>query len=440
MCDTMIATGLITAQGKSIFAKNSDRQPNEGQGLVWIPAKVHDQGSSLRCTYISIPQVKETHAVLLSQPFWMWGGEMGVNEHGLVIGNEAVFSKIPANKTPALLGMDLLRLGLERAVTPHEAVNVIVELLEQFGQGGNCVHNGELYYHNSFIIANHEDAWVLEVVDKDWVARQVKDLYSISNCLTIQNEWDMASKSLIEQTTQDGTVGSGQDFNYARQYSDFIYTTFGKGFQRRETTANIIQENTGAVTVRTLMKVLRHHENGNSPGDNITHVDVCMHAGFGPVRASQSTASMVVLLGEKRPTVFATGTSAPCTSIFKPLWVDAPLPDPGPAPTGIYDPATPFWSHERLHRAVLLNFPERIAAYASDRDALESKFVQGALKLVDAPVKDRAAYTAECFRQAAFAEEEWLERVQRVPTTKPFGRLLNDLAWTKFNQMAKIPA
>ena len=69
MCDTMIAPGLITAQGNPIFAKNSDRQPNEAQGLVWSPAKVHEQGSSLQCTYISVPQVKETHAVLLSQPF-----------------------------------------------------------------------------------------------------------------------------------------------------------------------------------------------------------------------------------------------------------------------------------------------------------------------------------------------------------------------------------
>ncbi len=212
MCDTLIATGLVTARGKSIFAKNSDRHPNEAQQLLQIPAKINEPGSKLQCTYISIPQVKETHAVLLSQPFWMWGAEIGVNEHGLVIGNEAIFSKIPANKNPALLGMDLLRLGLERAVTPREAVNVIVELLEQFGQGGNCTQHGKLYYHNSFIIANHEDAWVLEAVDKHWVARQVKDTYSISNCLTIQGEWDWASESLDKRT-----------FDFSKKYSDFIY-------------------------------------------------------------------------------------------------------------------------------------------------------------------------------------------------------------------------
>jgi dipeptidase len=128
----------------------------------------------------------------------MWGAEMGVNEHGLVIGNEAVFSKVPANKKPALLGMDMLRAALERAIAPREAVQVIIDLLEQFGQGGNCTYGEELYYHNSFIIANANDAWVLETVDKQWAARQIKDVYSISNCLTIGNQFDVASPELVE--------------------------------------------------------------------------------------------------------------------------------------------------------------------------------------------------------------------------------------------------
>ena len=330
--------------------------------------------------------------------------------------------------------MDLLRLGLERAVTPREAVNVIIELIEQFGQGGNCVPFGEMYYHNSFLIANYEDAWVLETVDKHWVAQQVKNVYSISNCLSIQNEWDSASESLAERTAQDSHL------NFTKKYSDLVLTAFGKGSHRRATTANFLKENKGEVAVRTLMDVIRHHENGSVPGNNFTQVDICMHASFGPVRTGQSTASMVILLDEKLPTIFATGTSAPCTSIFKLLWVDAPLSYPELAPTGTYDPVSLVWSHERLHRAVLLNFPERIAAYGSDRDVLEIQFTQGALALTNATAQERVEFSAECFRQATLTDEEWLECVQEIPETKHIGRLLDDAAWTKFNRSAKIPA
>src|SRR4051812_14753161 len=112
MCDTPVS---LTDDGV-LFAKNSDRDPNEAPGMRWHPAADHEVGSTTDCTWISIPEVSHTHATVLSQPWWMWGAEMGANEHGVVIGNEAVFTTQPDGDT-ALLGMDLVRLGLERATT-----------------------------------------------------------------------------------------------------------------------------------------------------------------------------------------------------------------------------------------------------------------------------------------------------------------------------------
>lgn len=436
MCDTLIATKLATSNGIAVFGKNSDRPPNEGQSMVYFPAATYKPGSTLKCTYIEIPQVEKTHAVLLSKPFWMWGAEMGVNEHGLVIGNEAIFSKVPANKKPALLGMDMLRAALERAKEPREALQVIVDLLEKFGQGGNCTFGEELYYHNSFLIANADDAWVLETVDKQWAARHVKDVYSISNCLTIGNQYDLSSSDLVDLSLKKGVTKNKSQFNFAKDYSDLLFTTFGKGRNRRETTITTLDTQKGKVSIESMMATLRHHNDENfDPQHSITDVDVCMHAGFGPIRVSQSTASMVVLLDKNHPLIFATGTSAPCTSIFKPFWMDAASDlDLGPLPTGQAD-SSHYWIHEKLHRATLVNYQERIKTYTPDRDALEKKFIEGALKLHNAPAKERAAFTNQCLAESLAAEAEWLKRVEAQAARKTF---LHSMAWGGFNKKAKL--
>ena len=169
MCDTMVALPPTTAAGGVLFAKNSDRERNEAQPVSWHPRARHAPGTRLRCTYIDIPQAARTNAVILSKPYWIWGAEMGVNEHGVAIGNEAVFTKAKREK-PGLLGMDLLRLGLERGASAEEAVTVITDLLQQYGQGGQAGHTHKLVYDNSFIVSDRREAWILETVGRVWAA------------------------------------------------------------------------------------------------------------------------------------------------------------------------------------------------------------------------------------------------------------------------------
>jgi secernin len=49
---------------------------------------------------------------------------MGANEHGVTIGNEAVFTKVPHDKQPGLIGMDFLRLALKRLWTAGGGLRV----------------------------------------------------------------------------------------------------------------------------------------------------------------------------------------------------------------------------------------------------------------------------------------------------------------------------
>ena len=123
-CDTSVVLGSLTADGSVIFAKNSDRPPNECQPLHHSPRRQHPAGATASCQYIEIPQVAETWEVIGSRPYWLWGFEIGVNEWGVTIGNEAVHTREPFEER-ALIGMDLVRLGLERALNAGEAGKLI---------------------------------------------------------------------------------------------------------------------------------------------------------------------------------------------------------------------------------------------------------------------------------------------------------------------------
>ncbi|MEN4042765.1 MAG: C69 family dipeptidase, partial [Anaerolineaceae bacterium] len=418
MCDTMVALANSTADGTVLFAKNSDREPNEAQYMLLIPAADYPAGSQVKCTYIEIPQAAHTNRVLLSKPFWMWGAEMGANEHGVVIGNEAVFSKIPAGKELGLIGMDYLRLALERGNSARQALQVIVDLLAQYGQSGNCGFTHPLYYHNSYLLADAEEAWVLETVDRQWAAEKVRDIRSISNGLTIGRTWDLASEGLIDYAIERGLCNNRAEFSFRKCYSDLIYTRFSDSAQRQTCSTQFLGKHKGQISGLTMMTALRHHRQspgeGWSPDKGVLGADVCMHAGYGPVRGSQSVASLVSEITPASATHWFTGTSAPCTGIFIPAWMDAGLPEMGPPPSGEYDERSLFWQHERLHRAVLKHYSMRLGSYAAERDRLQALFIEQEKTTRRAAAETRRQFSQACLDETAAARQNWIRRVEAV--------------------------
>ena len=400
VCDTLVS---ITPDGV-LFAKNSDRDPNEAQVPRWHVAIDHGAApGDVECTWTSIPQVEHTHAVLLSQPWWMWGAEMGANEHGVVIGNEAVFTNQPLGD-PALLGMDLLRLALERAANAHDAVGVIVDLLERHGQGGPCSHERPGFsYHNSFLVADPTGAIVLETAGTNWAIEPVVGRgRSISNGLTI--------------------TGFAEQFTSTTAVRNTSCTT------RRGRTQPAAE---AAAGVADLVAALRDHGGGPTPVWSPTDGAMgapCVHAG-GEVSSSQSTASWVSDL-RSDPLHWVTATSAPCTSTFHPVRVDQPVDQAstfGPDPTNRFDGATRWWTHEMLHRLVLRDHETSIAAFAADRDRLEREWIA-------APPCSEVAFAA-----SAAAEHQWLADLMAAehPDVRP--PWLVDL-WRDLDEVAGIPA
>jgi len=302
MCDTLVALGNSTKDGNVVFGKNSDRPQSEAQLVTYLPRTQHSKGEEVKCTYISIPQVSETHETILSQPYWMFGAEMATNSYGVVIGNEAVYSR-ENYQDSGLLGMDLLRLGVERGQSAKEALNVITDLLEKFGQGGGCAYGQQGWtYHNFFLVADTKEAYVLETADKWWIVEIVKDVRSISNNLSIRGKGDMRRNGIIQHAIEKGYCKDDNDFDFAMIFSDPQIPNKFSPYTREGCSLAMLNENNQKITPALMMEFLREH-----------NVGICMHGSF------QSTGSQVSHLKKDGKSIhWFTGGTLPCVNIFKP--------------------------------------------------------------------------------------------------------------------------
>ena len=304
MCDT-----LITRNDEGVyFAKNSDREPCEAQLVERIEAVESNKQKKVKLTYIEVPQSASQHGIIISRPYWMWGAEMGVNDRGVVIGNEAIFSRCVDKKGQALLGMDLVRLGLERGDDARHALSVITEHLERYGQAGPSGYRDKSFrYDNSFIVADAKNAWVLETAGRHWVAKKVDQYAAISNHLSITSDYDLSSSGI-----EDG-------FDFSKTFDTFLLPFFGAAHQRRATNLSHLQASLDVCSLDTMVKHLRYHQSDNTDFSKHTNADVCFHAG-GRHRPHQTCGSMVVGLSANKPAdILVTGTSSPCLSLFKPI-------------------------------------------------------------------------------------------------------------------------
>ncbi|MBN2360754.1 MAG: C69 family dipeptidase [Deltaproteobacteria bacterium] len=394
MCDCIV----IVDENRVLFAKNSDRDANEAQVLEWHAAAEHARGATLRCTWIEIPQVERSNAVLISRPWWMWGAEMGANEHGVVIGNEAVFTRQPYASS-GLTGMDLLRLALERADTAERAVEVLVELLERHGQGGSCcVEHKGFTYHNSFLAADPRGAFVLETAGRLWAAERVQGARTISNGLTIES--------------------------LRRQHSDPI-KTWGSGSRTRQARSRELAAQVAGPA--DLFKLLRDH-GASDARPRYSWVNgglnaICAHAG-GMLASSQTTASFVAELTPVSQRFWATGTAAPCTSLFKPVRLQ-PQFEQGSAVSNLYREVF-WWRHERFHRRVVRAPDKYFLLFADERDQLERRWL------------DRAPEPLQAFAEHERCLAEWLRRVNAVDATdeRPWWARRH---WRERDRAARLP-
>ncbi|XP_057573194.1 secernin-2 isoform X2 [Hippopotamus amphibius kiboko] len=234
---------------------------------------------------------------------------MGANEHGVCIGNEAVWTKEPVGEGEALLGMDLLRLALERGSSAQEALHVITGLLERYGQGGSCREDPTPFcYHNTFLLADRTEAWVLETAGRLWAAQRIQEgARNISNQLSIGTDISAEHPELRPHAQAQGWwVGQGA-FDFAQVFSLSQQPVRMEAAKARfRAGRELLQQWQGGITAEVMMGILRNKESG-----------ICMDSG-----GFRTTASMVSVLPQDptQPCVhFLTATPDPSRSVFKPF-------------------------------------------------------------------------------------------------------------------------
>lgn len=421
MCDTCGIGPAFTGSGISIFGKNSDRESDEAQLVLSIPAKGHEAGENVQCTYIAIPQVGKTFALVISKPFWLWGAEMGVNEKGVVIGNEALFTRVKPEKTQGLIGMDLLRLALERSADAEEATQIIIGLLERYGQAGPCGYRDKKFtYMNSFIIMDRKIIIKLETVGRDYALQRTSDHAVISNGITIAKDWQASSRA------------AGTDFS---KLSDPLTTYFAGSAFRRDRNHSAIHKAKGGIGATDVFAMLRDHFD-RAPAKGFNR-DVCMHASDPLIRKSQTTGSLVVELHpDDRFRLFVTGGSAPCLTAFKPFFPAAPFPDLGVG-NGGYSDQSFWWRHEAYHINAILRYETVRSLVEKDILDEEAKWTTNLpAHTWDSAEPRLTEISHRAFRNSDNREKALIDRMRKIKKTASF---LSSRFWTRTAHRSGVP-
>jgi secernin len=317
MCDALCGLG----PNGMVFAKNSDRPIGEVQLAVPFGRRA-SAGCTLRTQYLSMGDTG-AHAALLSCPTWQWGAEHGVNEFGVAIGNERVSTvHRVAEARPALTGMDLVRLGLERARSADEAVSIMTDLLTTHGQGGIADAVRQEAYDSSFLIADAGQAFVLDTSGTSFAAAPFPDGTAISNRITLGSNWTKGSTDLLP----------GEDFE---RFRDRSKRTGYADVRLAASRSFLAGHPRGRLTPAAMAAHLRDHGQGpwGEPGvagpasppptevrADFTGISVCMHVSGLSVTAASLIAVLPADLSAGAPVQAYVALGSPCVSIFVPAF------------------------------------------------------------------------------------------------------------------------
>jgi len=300
-CTNILVSKGASTDGSTMITYAADSHELYGE-LYYYPAADHPSGAMLDVyewdtgKYLGqIEQVPHTYQVV---------GNM--NEHQLTIGETTFGGRKELRDTTAKMDYgSLMYITLQRAKTAREAIQVIDDLLSEYG-----------YYSSgeSFSIADPNEVWIMEMISKGmhekgavWVARKLPDGYISAhanqarirqfplddpeNCLYADDVIDFARKMGYFD-------GKDKEFSFAEAYApvDYgalrfcegrVYSVFNRAAPSHEMPMDYVKGEPDAepmplwvkpdekLTVHDVMELMRDHFQG-------TEWDMTQDIGAGP--------------------------------------------------------------------------------------------------------------------------------------------------------------
>jgi hypothetical protein len=350
MCDTF----HLPSGDQLFFGKNSDRNPEEAQTVHLVTRR--EPADKVLVGGHSLDSPDAGHAMILSCPTWMDGAEMGLNDQGVAIGNEAVFARFAADPA-GILGMDFLRATLMGAASAAEARDILVALTERHAQGGNGALRGRLVYNNSYFVVGPDGAFIVETAGRRWAWKAVEGPAAISNAYSIGADYKRLDaetrKAIAPVNERMACLDEADAGRLADKESWKAYV--GRGFKARlmgrltagDSRRRALESAMGAAAEtggrQAAFALLRAHDLPDPHTGRPRHV--CCHDR--DLWGSATTGSMLVEREAGLPgrlVAWFSAASYPCANLYKPILFDGTFK---PLWSGFSDQGDGYWQKRR---------------------------------------------------------------------------------------------
>jgi len=323
-CTTAVFGKNATADGSILMASSEDDEEDEEhpcRHLTYHARATYPAGAELKLTAEIIAQVPVTYSYYSNdmQGLQQWQVVDGINEHGVAVTTNTIFSKEQPLKKGGISVDEKTQLVLERCKTAKEGVNLVSQLQDNYGSTFEHQWAGMTYF-----IADPNEAWAVECTPRHWVAKRCPDdsAFLYANEMLLESNYDMASADLINYAVREGWYDpSSGPFSFKSTYGERLEEDWN--MERIKRMHSLLLPKMGTVRVQDLVAFLRDHYEGT--GCTYHYPPHAYHAG-GHYTICNSTShdAEVWHLRSYLPAdigcVMWCCMSSPCENVFQPIW------------------------------------------------------------------------------------------------------------------------